>query len=552
MSAVETNEEPTSSGPTTSPEEPQDLASESDTQTAVWVVRAHSDEQAGRFVSAGYTGIGWFDLSSLHDSDEIWTRVKEEFPKEGSSLVGMLRSFRFEMKEGDYVLTPSSDREFLQCGRVTGSCEHLDLADSDGIRNRRPVTWAKSPIPWSALSDSLKQTLNSNSFVFRVKQRDEFLKVVNTSAPFAGESDESGLEREPEDPNQESKRPPFDSSTIRVHTRHVMVTQLISRLDYKEIDLSPDFQRMIGIWNPKRRSRLIESLLLRIPIPLFYVAEDVNEHWSVVDGVQRISTIYDYIKNKFPLTRLEYRQDLNGMLHTELPRPMQRRISETSLVINVIQPGTPEEVMFNIFHRINTGGQPLNAQEIRHALVKGPVREYLRKLAKSDEFTKATAGSVGEQRMADRECVLRFLAFHIMPWEDYQAKSLDAYLVKAMKLVNSMSVDDRNTLKSEFCKSMSASFRIFGPDSFRKIGLSGGRKGPVNKSLLEAWSVQLARCSDDQIDRLVDRREKVRSRFEAVLKNDKEFEQSVSASTGSPSRIEKRFSTIRDLVQDLI
>ena len=137
--------------------------------------------------------------------------------------------------------------------------------------------------------------------------------------------------------------------------------------------LRPDFQRLAGIWDNTRKSRLIESLLLRIPIPVFYVAADENEIWSVVDGVQRISTIYDYVTDKFRLSRLEYLKKLEGALYTGLPRQMQRRINETQFVVNVIEPGTPPEVMFNIFRRINTGGMALNGQEIRHALHAGPV-----------------------------------------------------------------------------------------------------------------------------------------------------------------------------------
>ena len=547
------NEDLVSSDYTGSPQELCGLTSKGDSPTTVWVVRADSDEQADRFAARGYTGIGWLNLSSLHSPDEIWPQLKKEHPQVGSAVVGQLRSFRFDMQKGDYVITPSADREFLHYGRITGPCEPCVPTDEESIRNRRKVEWDKDLIPRSALSKSLRRTLRSDPTVFRVKQVDEFLQAVSESAsPLAAESDGSGLEREPEEPNQESLRDPFDSSKIKVHTVPVVVAQLITRLDYDEIDLNPEFQRMAGIWNAKRRSRLIESLLLRIPIPLFYVAADVDENWSVVDGVQRISTIYDYVKNKFPLTRLEYRQEFNGRWHKQLPRPMQRRISETQLVVNVIQPGTPPEVMFNIFNRINTGGMPLTAQEIRNALVKGPVRDYLRRLADSDEFLQATANSVKAKRMADRECVLRFLAFHIMPWENYEAKSLDAHLVKTMNKINNMSKKERVLIESDFRKSMSASARIFGQNAFRKFGLDGGKKSPVNKSLLEIWSVQLARCSNKQIDHLVAHRNEVHRRFAALIEENSEFEKSISYSTGSRDRIKTRFVAIQDLVNELI
>ena len=326
----------------------------------------------------------------------------------------------------------------------------------------------------------------------------------------------------------------------------------MSRIKYGEIDLAPDFQRLSGIWNAERKSRLIESLLLRIPIPVFYVAADERDNWAVVDGVQRLSTIRDYVAGKFPLTRLEYRAELDGRRYDDLPRAMQRRIDETQFVVNVIEPGTPPEVMFNIFRRINTGGMPLNGQEIRHALNPGPVREYLKQLASSTEFVYATARSIRPDRMNDRECVLRFLSFHMEPWEQYSAYSLDSHLETAMKALNAMALDRREALAADFRKAMSAARRIFGNDAFRKRYRRDAGRHQVSIALFETWAVQLARCSPEQIDGLADRGGDVRDRFMTLLNEDTEFEKAISVSTGTPQRIRKRFAAIRDLVQEFL
>ena len=169
---------------------------------------------------------------------------------------------------------------------------------------------------------------------------------------------------EPEQEEVGAIKRPFNPEKIKIRTVNVVADQIVSRIDHDEIDLAPEFQRMAGIWNHQRKSRLIESLLLRIPIPVFYVAADDSDTWSVVDGVQRTSTIYGYVKGDFKLTQLEYLTKFDRLSYEELPRSMQRRIQETQLVVNVIEPGTPEEVMFNIFRRINTGGMTLNGQEI--------------------------------------------------------------------------------------------------------------------------------------------------------------------------------------------
>ena len=145
--------------------------------------------------------------------------------------------------------------------------------------------------------------------------------------------------------------------------------------------------------------------------------------------------------------------------------------------------------MFNIFHRINTGGMTLNGQEIRHALNPGPVRNYLSKLATSNEFLQATDRSIRQDRMQDRECVLRFLAFFTSPWEDYSVNDLDGYLVNAMKGINKLPQDKRDELEEIFRRTMKAAADIFEDDTFRKRTSDDDRRNPVNKALLEAWAL---------------------------------------------------------------
>ena len=365
------------------------------------------------------------------------------------------------------------------------------------------------------------------------------------------EESDSGLEVELDDPNVKIEHP-FDPEEIKVRTTTILVGQLVSRIEYKEIDLAPDFQRSF-VWKAERQSRLIESLLLRIPIPVFYVAADEKENWSVVDGVQRMSTIYNYVTDQFPLRRLEYLDQLDGQTYSGLPRPMQRRINETELVVNVIDPGTPEDVMFNIFRRINTGGMTLKGQEIRNVLYPGPVRGYLKRLAETEEFIKATNDSIKKDRMADRECVLRFLAFYVDPWEDYDANDLDGYLCRAMTNINAMTLERRDTIAEDFKKSMQTALDIFGDDAFRKrYNRDDSRRRPVSKALFEAWSVQLARCSPEQISRLVNKREEVIDQFVSLMNKDSDFDNAISYSTGIPRRVKKRFSAIQQLVQEFV
>ena len=371
------------------------------------------------------------------------------------------------------------------------------------------------------------------------------------AGPDLDDDDQSELEVEVDDPDEPITEP-FDPEQIKIRTGPTLIHQLVERIAYNEIDLTPDFQRLRGIWDIRRKSRLIESLLLRIPIPVFYVAADEGDNWTVVDGVQRMSTINDYVTGQFNLRSLEYLTRFNGCSHDELPRAMQRRISETQLVVNVIDPGTPPEVMFNVFLRINTGGMRLNGQEIRHAIHPGPVRDYLKELAESDEFIEATGGTIKPIRMDDRECVLRFLAFHMQPWENYTTSNLNGYLGATMERINEISPHGREELSGDFKKAMRAAHAIFGEGSFRKPSSRKAWRSKISRALFEVWSVQLARCTPNQIVSLVDQKAEVEERFEHLVKSDDDFERSISYSTSTNWRVQKRFEAIQELVQEFI
>lgn len=232
-------------------------------------------------------------------------------------------------------------------------------------------------------------------------------------------ADEEGAEAGASTSDPDEISAPFRPESIKIETQTTTVDLLLSRLREGMIDLAPDFQRRAGIWTDVQQSRLIESLLLRIPISSFHMAQDEKDDWAVVDGIQRLTAIARFIAPEAvdmpPLTLrgLDYLRDYHGKGYEALTGRLKIRLRETQLVVHIIQQGTPEAVKFNVFSRINTGGLPLTPQEIRHALVDGPVRGYLADLAEDSAFGDATGHSVSNERMADREMVLRFLAFRL-------------------------------------------------------------------------------------------------------------------------------------------
>lgn len=377
---------------------------------------------------------------------------------------------------------------------------------------------------------------------------------LNSSELNADQFDENeGLEeeREPEEFDQDEIEVPFDPNSIRIRTYQLPVSTLLDYIHHGDTDLQPSFQRRLGIWTHGKRSRLVESLLLRIPIPVFYAAADAEDAWSVVDGIQRLSTLDGYVKNEYKLRGLQYLQTFEGKYYSELPRNLQRRILDTQLHVNVLEHGTPEDVMFNIFLRINTGGTPLSGQEIRHAINPGPARGFLKEVAESQDFLEATTWSVNQRRMADRELVLRFMAFHINRPENYTTGHMDGFLNDTMHVLNTVPGDVHVELRRDFGKAMKASKQLFGDEAFRKPQRDGQRRGRINRALFESWGVNLASCTTDEISLVINRSDDVRSRFADLLLNP-EFDAAISWATGSPNRVRTRFGGIQQLISEVL
>jgi hypothetical protein len=362
-------------------------------------------------------------------------------------------------------------------------------------------------------------------------------------------SAEDGIEEEIIE-SSETISDPFDPTLIRVERTNPTIELLTRRIKHQEINLSPDFQRKGGIWTDEAQSRLIESILIRIPLPAFYVDATDEDNWLVVDGLQRLTTLQRFIiKQEFVLKGLEFLHPLEGKKFSELSRAFQRRIEETEVTIFAIQAGTPEEVKFNIFKRINTGGLPLSTQEIRNAINGERVRQFILRLATSTEFKLATQEGIKDKRMADRECVTRFLAFRLSNPKNYSSKDFDAFLNKTMKRLNDPDLTSNaelTSLATEFKDAMDRARRVFGKYAFRKYFGKTGRLSPINKALFEVIAVNLATLSNDEADALVENKESVLADF-AKLMDDSEFYQAISQGTGAPTRVKLRFSKIESL-----
>ena len=302
---------------------------------------------------------------------------------------------------------------------------------------------------------------------------------------------------------------PYDTTQIDISPKPLSLDMIISRLENEEIDLMPDFQRKAGLWSPEKKSQLIESLLLRIPLPAFYFDGSNNSKWVVIDGLQRLTALKEFFvddESKLRLQGLEFLKELEGATIDDMPRAYVRRMKETQVITYIINPGAPINLKYNMFKRINTGGLELEPQEIRHALYQGFPARYLKELANLEEFKQATGYSVKTDRMLDREFVLRFLTFYGLGVLEYKG-SIDLFLNAGMEMLNRKGFEktDAGRIKIRFVMVLNVSKEIFGKFAFRRMPDLCKRR-PISKALFETWTCILAECTEEELDSLVERK----------------------------------------------
>lgn len=344
---------------------------------------------------------------------------------------------------------------------------------------------------------------------------------------------------------------PYDVSKIDILFEPEYVDRLVKKFDLKELNLNPDFQRN-EVWKDKQKSRLIESILIKIPIPSFYIDARDESNWIVIDGLQRLSTIIRYIKDEYPLKDLEFLQELHGKKFSQLDRIFQRRIEDFKLTLYLIRPNTPEEIALNIFTRINTLGEPLSPQEIRHAIYNGKSTKLLKELSESEEFVSTVNPTPAmKKRMNDRELILRLLAFKISSYTEYKSSNnLAIFLANAMKRMNSMSDEEINALENFFKDSMKKASLVFGKFAFRKIYQEeSDYRRPVNKSLLETFGYFLPEFSDETLESA---KEKIINSLRENMTNNYQFENSISRATNNIESVHYRFDTVKKILDSSI
>ena len=337
---------------------------------------------------------------------------------------------------------------------------------------------------------------------------EEFNEIVGDAFAKIIDLEQSGINNSEGSISTEYK--PYDPEKIKLRTDKISLAQVSAMIDNRDIDLTPEFQRNL-VWDPFRKSRLIESILLRIPLPMFYFSEDLEGRFTIIDGLQRISAIKEFMENKFSLKNLQYLENCEGKYFKDegnkkgLEAKYVRWFNLTNISANIIDPISPPQVKYDIFRRINTGGKPLNNQEIRNCLAGQGLRDTLKVMVSTTEFKTATDNSVRSTRMDDQELALRFLAFeelfsrngNINDYSGYMESFLDDYTQLHQKDVP----QDFEQKVQLFVNAMkNASYLIGGRYAFRKIlPDTTTRKQILNKALFVVTSLLLSQYPYEKV-----------------------------------------------------
>lgn len=360
------------------------------------------------------------------------------------------------------------------------------------------------------------------------------------------------IDIEPEDNSIEDIHGPFDPNAIDVDISVVNLGSLLEQLEYNEIDLQPEFQRESDVWTQVKKSRLIESVLLGLPLPSFYFSEDPETNkLLVVDGLQRLCAFSDFcITKKLKLKGMQFLTGLEGWTYDKLDRTQIRRIKSLKVTLNTLRKNTPQRVKLVIFQRVNTAGVPLTSQEMRNALYQKKATDLLKRMVKLDSFRKATGGKIPSKRMTDCDFANRFVAFYLYR-KEYDG-NLDEFMGDALEKVNKMQQQEIGSILKKFDRSMQICYKLLGNTAFKRPDPQKPNSFlKTNKAIFEVLSVSIAHLTECEQEILVQRKNRFQNEIYSLFKNE-DFIKSITSGTAKTPQVEYRHTKVQQLIKQVI
>ena len=341
--------------------------------------------------------------------------------------------------------------------------------------------------------------------------------------------------------NQPGSWGEYPIDTLLIRTEQRTVHDVTRRIEQGRFIMDPDFQRDF-IWAEDKQSKLIESVMMRIPLPVFYLAENDDGNLVVVDGLQRLSTFQRFLKDDLTL-RLKDRSELDGKKFSKLPNSLQNRVEDCNLILYVIDPKAPDQVRLDIFERVN-GGIPLTRQQMRNCLYMGKATRFLKEQSKTKLFLDTTGHSLRTATMRDREFLNRFCAFTVLGLKKY--RDMDDFLADALREMNT-NPEWIPKLEQSLENALQNNLNLFSKHAFRKHRPGQGYRNVINASLWDVMSTGLCKYSPQELE---GRSSEVVMGFHKLMDDD-DFIYSITYATNSVKQVNKRFEMAEEMFRDL-
>ena len=331
---------------------------------------------------------------------------------------------------------------------------------------------------------------------------------------------------------------------LLIRPQNRTIHDVTRRIDQGSYVMDPEFQRDF-IWPEDKQSKLIESVIMRIPLPVFYMAEDDKGRMVVVDGLQRLSTFSRFVRDQLKLN-LPDRHELHGKRFSDLASKLQNRVEDCNLTFYVIDAKVPERARLDIFERVNSG-EVLTRQQMRNSLFMGGGTRFLKTESRTDIFLKATGESLNVKKMRDREFVNRFCAFRLLDLDQYRG-DMDKFLADCLRLMNRMDEAGLSRLSADFRRSLANNFMLFHRHAFRKHEPGQERRGVLNASFWDVMTTGLSRYPENTVER---RREPLRREIFRLLKND-EFNIAITYGPNDARKVKTRFRLAHEVFEEVL
>lgn len=347
-----------------------------------------------------------------------------------------------------------------------------------------------------------------------------------------------------DDYDEDSKVPyeiPQEVRKITTQAYDKSVADIVRMIDDKDIRLDPDYQRNY-VWDNKKASMLIESIILNVPIPVIYVSQEEDDSWSVIDGLQRLYSLKRFFDGKFKLSGLEILSDLNKSdINTLNPKAL-RMLKNGLLRVIMITHDSNEEIKYDVFMRLNTGSVHLTEQELRNCLYRGNLNKFLKEVVQNGIWLKLMGLREPHVRMADREMALRFLAI----WKswDSQAVTLLGYKGRMKSFLNTFMNEHKDIKSSEsgvwkqvFEDTVNKVYQVYGENAFKRQSLDGTTEKTINRAIID---VIMLSSTQHTLEELMSKKEQIVRRFLEKTNNEIDFKNSIKIGTSDTKVITYR------------